>query len=158
MAVPNFKAFWPPGKGLQDGNKLNKLFTGQEGIQGLVIQAGGSFTSNAGSIVNGQQKQNLVTVIATGNSVANARTVGVAASLIVVNATASTEGVKLPTPTTGLEITVLAPTAVAVLVYASAAGQSIGTGTTNTTAFKVTANTGTVFYAISKTKWRVLEA
>ena len=96
MAIQNFAKFFPPGRGLLDGNHLNKIFTGQEAVKAIVIQSGGSFTSNAGFTVNGQQKQNLATVIATGNAVTNARTVGATASLVAVNATASTEGVKLP--------------------------------------------------------------
>lgn len=115
----------------------------------------GLATLSGGQNVTGQKKSNVVTVKVTGNAVGNARTVGTTASIIVTTATASTEGVKLPTPSTGLQIQIQAPTAVAVLVYASAAGQSIGTGTTNTTAFKVTANTGTLFTAISTTKWLV---
>lgn len=117
--------------------------------------ATGLATLSGGQKFNGQLKVTPVTVKATGANVAAARTVGVTSSFIVTTATASTEGVKLPTPSTGLQVQVQAPTNVAVLVYASAAGQSIGTGTTNTTAFKVTANTGTLFTAISTTKWLV---
>ena len=107
-------------------------------------------------IINtGQSTHQLVTVKATGNSVANARTVGTASSFIVVTATASTEGVKLPTLVTGLQVTIFAPTAVGVLVYASGVGTGIGTGTTNTTGFAVTKNTSTTFTAISSTKWLV---
>jgi len=155
MAIPNFKQFFPPGPGLVSGAKLNKLFTGQEAVQALVIQSGGSLTVNGTFTAAGQQKFNPVTVKATGNSAATARTVGTTSSLIQTTATASTEGVKLPTPSTGLAVTILAPAAVAVLVYASAAGQSIGAGTTNTTATKVAAATASTFYAASKTKWYV---
>lgn len=124
------------------------------GVTGLATLSGG-LTNNGALKLNGQTKVTPVTVKATGNSVATARTVGTTSSFIVTTASASTEGVKLPTPSTGLQVQIQAPTAVAVLVYASAAGQSIGTGTTNTTSFKVTANTGTLFTAISTTKWLV---
>lgn len=161
MAASAWQKLFPDGRGLLNGNHLNRIFTGAAKVSAMEMGSiiiDGAATFNGGSTVTGQQKVNIATVIATGSSVANARTVGTTASTIVVNATASTEGVKLPTPSTGLEVTVYAPTAVGVLVYASAAGQSIGTGTTNTTGFAVTKNTGTQFLAISKTKWRVLEA
>ena len=64
--------------------------------------------------------------------------------------------VKLPTPTTGFRVTVLPSTTVGVKVYPNAAGQSIGTGTTATTAVVVAANKATQFIATSATKWRVL--
>lgn len=153
MAIPNFSKFFPPGRGLINGDKLNRIFTGNEAVQSLVVQSGGTFTNNGTTVTGGPQKFSTATVKATGNSVANARTVGAAVSIIFVTATASTEGVKLPTPSTGLAVQIWAPASVSVLVYASAAGQSINAGTTNTTAFKVTNATATQFIAQSKTKW-----
>lgn len=119
----------------------------------------GLATLSGGQVYNGQEKVTLAVVKATGNSFATGRTVGTTTSYIVVNATASTEGVILPAViSTGLRYTILAPSANGVKVYAGAAGQSINAGTTNTTAFLVTLATGTVFYGVSTTKWRTLEA
>lgn len=119
------------------------------------INATGSASFAGGTTSAGQEKVTLVTVIATGANVAAARTVGTTSSYIVVNASTSAEGVKLPTPSTGLRIVILPPTANGVLVYASAAGQSVGAGTTNTTGFAAPKNIISTFIAISATKWRV---
>lgn len=159
MAVEVWKNFWPPGRGLVDMNKLNRLFTGAQQAQAINVSGGatiaGGMILSGGVTVAGQRNYNQATVIATGNSVANARTVGTTSSVIVVNSSTSAEGVKLPTPVTGLAVTILTPLTVGVTVYASAAGQSIGTGTTNTTGNVAVKNAATTYYAISKTKWRV---
>lgn len=125
------------------------------GLSPVAQQTTAQAIASVGAAGNIQQNNLLVTVKATGNSVANARTVGNVAQVIVINATASSEGVKLPTPATGRAVTIIAPTANGVTVYASAAGQSIGVGTTNTTGFVVAKNQATEFIAISLTKWRI---
>ncbi len=158
MAASAWQKLFPDGRGLLNGNHLNRIFTGAAKVSAMemaTLTLDTGLTLAAGATITGQTKGSLVTVAATGATAGTARSVGTTSSLIVVTNTASTEGVKLPTAATGLQITVMAPTALATLVYAAAAGQSIGTGTTNTTAFKVTANTSTTFVAISKTKWRV---
>lgn len=151
-----------------DGSKLNRLFTAAEQMLAIDVQnnakvgtlhATGAVTFDGGQTIAGQTKVALVTVVATGsNSASAARTVGTTASTIVVNASSSARGVKLPVAATGLEMFLSAPTANGVKVYAAASGQSIGTGTTQTTAFLITANTGTKFIATSATKWRASNA
>ena len=94
-------------------------------------------------------------VAAAGATQGTATKIGVTAYNVIVSATTSSEGIKLPTAATGLQFKVVTPTANGVKVYANAAGQSIGTGTTNTTATTVAANSVQGFLAVSATKWRL---
>jgi hypothetical protein len=95
------------------------------------------------------------TVAAAGATVGTATAISATAgSVVIVTVTASTEGVKLPSITNvGMRFWVFPSTTVGAKVYAGVAGQSIGTGTTNTTAVVVAKNTGTMFVALSTTKW-----
>ena len=119
------------------------------------LNVAGVTTLTGGETLGAPRKYTTVTIKATGNAVANARTVGNTAPVVIITATASTEGVKLSTLATGIAVTIVAPTGVGVLVYASAAGQSINAGTTNTTGVVVTKDTAATFYGVSTTKWRV---
>jgi hypothetical protein len=96
------------------------------------------------------------TVAAAGATQGNATAIPVTANNIVVTVTASTEGVKLPSVSVGARYTILPSTTVGCKVYAGVAGQSIGTGTTATTAVSVALNKATQFIGVSATKWRVL--
>lgn len=95
------------------------------------------------------------TVAAAGASLGTATAISATGgSNVFVTVTASTEGVKLPSITgAGMRFTVWAATGVGVKVYANAAGQSIGAGTTATTAVLVPKTTATTFIASSTTKW-----
>lgn len=99
----------------------------------------------------------LAIVAAAGASQGTATQIPGNPGLVFVTVTASTEGVKLPTPATGKRLTMVASATVGNKVYPAAAGQSIGTATTATTAFALALNTSTQFIATSATKWRVLK-
>lgn len=154
MAAETWKPFFPNGKGLLDGAKLNRILTGLQAIQSLVS---GTINATGAFILGGTYSETVTTVAAAGASVGTATAIPATASLVNVTVTASTEGVKLPSIATvgvGSVITVMPSTTVGVKVYAGAAGQSIGTGTTNTTALLVALNTVKNFIAITATKWR----
>ncbi len=96
------------------------------------------------------------TLLPAGASVGTAVPVVGFKSVIFTSLTASTKGVKLPTAVTGLSVLIINGATFGVKVYANAAGQSIGAGTTNTTAVVLAINKATVYFAVSATKWIVL--
>ena len=160
-AIPQFPI---QGPSAIFGSHLNKLVTALNNITGngsaqAVTGTTGIFTglltASGGQKTSGSKTVGITTVAAAGTSVGTATAIVGTASVVLVTTTASSEGVKLPTPATGLRIDLYAPTAHGVKVYARASGQSIGTATTNTTAYAVAANKGTFFLAISATKWMV---
>ena len=163
MAIPGFKAF-PTGYRLIDGFKLNKLFSGQESHSGLSVTGltslaattiTGAFTATGGATSGGAQITTATIVAAAGATQGTATAIPATAAVVIVTVTASTEGVKLPTAATGRAVVVIADTAVGAKVYGGAAGQSIGTATTATTAYSLVKNTTTTFWGTSATKWRI---
>lgn len=173
-------AQFTPGYRLTDGTHLNQLVDAVNNATGQGTPAAGTFTTiNAsgtstlaavtattlntsgvatlagGTATTGATTYTLTTVAAAGATQGTATAIAATANNVVVTVTASTEGVKLPTAVTGKKITIWASTTVGVNVYAAAAGQSIGTGSTATTAYALVKNTATTFLATSATKWRV---
>lgn len=93
-------------------------------------------------------------VAAAGASQGTATAIAAGPGTVFVSATASTEGVKLPTPATNARLTIVPNGTIGTKVYAGAAGQSIGTGTTATTAVgPILAGTSWTFIGRSATKW-----
>ena len=107
-----------------------------------------------GSTVSGAQKGSLVTVAAAGATLGTATAIPGTAYIVNVTVTASTEGVKLPTASTGREMTLLTPTTKGYKVYGAAAGQLINANTTATTAYAVTTLKPVTFYGVDATHWR----
>lgn len=98
----------------------------------------------------------LQTVAAAGASQGNATAVNAnLGHVIVVTVTASTEGIKLPTASTGDRWTVLANPTVGVKVYPPTGG-AIAAGATNAS-FAVAKATASIFVAVNKTAWRVIK-
>ncbi len=96
------------------------------------------------------------TVLPAGASVGTATAITGFKNVIFTALTASTKGVKLPTAVTGLSVLIVNAATFGVKVYGGAAGQSIGAGTTNTTAVVLAINKATVYFAVSAAKWIVL--
>jgi hypothetical protein len=152
---------------LQDGNKLNRIFTAVQAISGLVTGTltatgataiSGLLTLTGGLSLTGNYAETITTIAAAGATVGTATAIPAGSSSVFVTVTASTEGVKLPSITTvgvGSVITVIPSVTVGIKVYAGVAGQSIGAGTTNTTAVAVALNAPRNFIAVSATKWRI---
>ena len=92
------------------------------------------------------------TVAAAGSTQGAATVIGSTAYNVVVSVTASTEGIKLPAATTGLQFRILVSPTVGVKVY-PATGGILGAAATNA-ALAVPKNTGIVFVAVDKTHWR----
>lgn len=107
-----------------------------------------------GSTVSGAQKGSLITVAAAGATQGTATQIAAAAYIVNVTVTASTEGVRLPTPSTGREMTLLTPTTKGYKVYTAAAGQVINAATTATTAYAVATLKPVTFYGVDATHWR----
>jgi hypothetical protein len=123
-------------------------------ITGTTANFTGAATFGA---LSGAVSNAVTTVAAAGATVGTATAIPTTANLVYVTVTASTEGVKLPTWTTGARLEMIASLTVGNKVYAAAAGQSIATGTTNTTAFALPKNTISVFRAGNvANKWYVL--
>src|SRR6185312_9584904 len=136
MAASAWKKIFPDGRGLLDGNHLNRIFTAAAAIQGLVtgtLTATGAAAFTGGVTLGGVQVDQLTTVAAAGASLGTATAIPITANTVVVTVTASTEGVKLPVASTGRSITILANPTVGNKVYGAAAGQLIGANTTATT-------------------------
>lgn len=161
MAATAWNKMFPDGRGLLNGNHLNRIFTGAAKINQLVtegqVTVGGVLTTSAGQAITGGLNFPPTTVAAAGATQGTATAIVAAAILVLVTVTASTEGVKLPTPVAGKTLWIAADTAVGNKVYPAAAGQSIGTATTATTAYVLAKNTVTQFFAKSATKWLVLK-
>ena len=107
-----------------------------------------------GSSVQGAQIGGLLTVAAAGASVGTATAIPATAYIVNVTVTASTEGVKLPTASTGRELTLLTPTTKGYKVYGGAAGQLINANTTNTTSYAIVTLKPVTFYGVDATHWR----
>ena len=119
-------------------------------VQGTLTATGGT---SGGGAASGANLQKITTVAAAGATLGTATAISSAAREVYATATASTEGVKLPTAVTNTLIRVWASAAVGVKVYAAAAGQKIGAATTATTAVAIAKNTATSFLAINATNW-----
>lgn len=107
-----------------------------------------------GSTVTGAQVGGFTTVAAAGASQGTATAIPATAYIVNVTVTTSTEGVKLPTPSTGREMTLLTPTTKGYKVYTNLAGQVINAATTATTAFAVATLKPVTFYGVDATHWR----
>ena len=107
-----------------------------------------------GSTVSGAQVGSLTTVAAAGATQGTATPIAQGAYIVNVTVTTSTEGVQLPTPSTGRELTLLTPTTKGYKVYTRAAGQVINAATTATTAFAMTTLKPVTFYGVDTTHWR----
>ena len=92
-------------------------------VQGTLTATGGT---SGGGAASGANLQKITTVAAAGATLGTATAISSAAREVYATATASTEGVKLPTAVTNTLIRVWASAAVGVKVYAAAAGQKIG--------------------------------
>ena len=110
-----------------------------------------------GQSVNGAQIGGFTTVAAAGASQGTATQIPSTAYIVNVNVTASTEGVKLPTASTGREINLLTPTTKGYKVYGGAAGQLINAATTATTAYAVATLKPVTFYGVDATHWRAMK-
>jgi hypothetical protein len=93
------------------------------------------------------------TIAAAGATQGNATPIPTTRGRIIkVTVTASTQGVKLPVASTGLQMDVLADPSVGVKVY-PAAGGIIGAAATNA-AVALAKNKVNTYYAVDKTHWR----
>ncbi len=167
MAAKAYSAF-PNGKGLVDGAQLNDIFQGRQSTTGQVLinptvtgASSTGATETSPSISNptfsGYIAQALAAYTAAGATQGTATALTTGLAIITVALTASTKGVKLPTPATGRMVWVVNRATFGVKVYAGAAGQSIGAGTTCTTADTVLAiNKANCYIASSATKWTCL--
>jgi hypothetical protein len=94
-------------------------------------------------------------VAAAGATQGNATAISALRGLIVkVTVTASTEGVKLPVASTGLEVRVLADPLVGVKVYPFLNG-IIGSAATNA-AVALVKNKGNIYIGMDTRRWRVI--
>lgn len=75
----------------------------------------------------------------------------IAASRVIVTVTASTEGVKLPVATTGMEVRVHVPGTIGVKVYPNTNGK-LDASSTNT-AVVLAAGKATIYFARDTTRW-----
>jgi len=145
----------PVAGGTPDGIVRADGFTGAlaEGQAAGTPANGASFPNGlVGPLAN---KPTLVA--AAGATQGTATAIAAAALLVFVSTTLSSEGVKLPTPSTGRSITLVATsTTKGFKVYAGAAGQVINAATTATTAYAMTTNHPAEFIGIDATHWRVL--
>lgn len=167
---------FPTGFAMQQGSVINLLIDNVNNSTGNGTPTAGTFTTLAasgtlavtgastftgavtfsgGSTSTGASSTTITTVAAAGATQGTATAISAAARTVLITVTASTEGVKLPTAATGKTLTIWANTAVGCKVYGAAAGQSIGTATTQTTAYALVKNTATTFLAISTAKWLV---
>ena len=139
MALKAITNFPISGYGLIDGNHINKLVAAVNGFLGF----GGSNPSTI----------NPITVKAAGATQGNATQIPGGALWAFVSVTASTEGVKLPSASTGATIWVFANQTVGNKVYPFLA-DVIGSAATNA-AFALVKNTATLFVAQDSVRWRV---
>ncbi len=94
-------------------------------------------------------------VAAAGATQGNATAISALKGLIVkITVTASTEGVKLPVASTGMQVTVLADPAVGVKVYPFTNG-IIGSAATNA-AVALVKNKGNIYVGMDTRRWRVI--
>ena len=119
------------------------------------LNATGLATLSGGLSATGAQKEAVTVVAAAGATQGTATAIPAAAATVNVTTTTSSEGVRLPTASTGRQITVLPPLTLGVKVYGGAAGQLINSGTTATTAYVAGSGKPVEFYAVDATHWRV---
>lgn len=95
------------------------------------------------------------TVAAAGATQGNATAISALRGAVVkITVTASTEGVKLPTASTGARVTILADPLVGVKVYPATNG-IIGSAATNA-AVALVKNKGNIYIGIDTRRWRVI--
>jgi hypothetical protein len=113
--------------------------------------AGASPQSGAFPVSAGSQGL-FATVTAAGATQGNATALTAFKNLITVALTASTKGVKLPTPVTGLEVLVANGATFGVKIWPSS-GAQIGAAATNAVGPVLAINKAIRFLAVSATKW-----
>ncbi len=94
-------------------------------------------------------------VTAAGATQGNATALTAFKNVITVALTASTKGVKLPTPVTGLEILIANAATFGVKIWPST-GSQIAANATNAVGPVLAINKASRFLAVSSTKWIVL--
>ena len=137
-----------------EGKRLNDMVAVLNGSTGFGTGTPPNSTANNESIV-GTFTTTPVRVAAAGASQGTATAMPATAFVVMVSATASTEGVKLPTAVTGKQYKVVASPTVGNKIYGGAAGQLIGANTTATTAQVLAKNTSVLFIAYDATHWRI---
>lgn len=121
------------------------------GAIGGTTPGAGSFAglTNSGAMVSVPS-----TVAAAGASQGNATAIGASVTDVFVTVTASTQGVKLPTPALGKQVNVWPDYTKGCKLYPST-GTRIGTASTNT-ALAVVLNKPVRLIGDSATRWRVM--
>lgn len=132
----------------------NQRLSTQPALTPNGITSTGIITATGGVAITGAQSGGLTTVAAAGATQGTATAIPASAYIVNVTVTVSTEGVKLPTASTGREITLLTPTTKGYKVYGAAAGQLINANTTATTAYAVSTLKPVTFYGVDTTHWR----
>lgn len=118
---------------------------------GSVTPAAGTFTNLAST---GTQKGSVAVIAAAGATQGSATLIGAVLN-VIVTATASTEGVKLPVATTGREVRIFSSGTVGALVYPNTNGK-IESSSTNT-AVLIAAGKGNLYVAKNTTQWFVVK-
>ncbi len=120
------------------------------GTVGATIPAAGSFTTLTRTGYTISVPQTLAAAGATQGDAA-----AITSSVVMVTVTASTEGVKLPTAATGLQVTVCAASAKGCKVWPFA-GDRIQGAATNA-AIALVLNKSSIFIAADAVNWRVVK-
>lgn len=126
-----------------------------DGVVGGNTPAAGAFTSlSATTITNSGLASKTPQIVAAAGASQGTAT-AISKSLVFVTVTASTEGVKLPTAATGVQVQVICPGTVGVKVYPFT-GDKIDAGSTNI-AQALVAGKANIYSAKDATSWYTLK-
>ncbi len=141
------------GYRLLKGEWINDIIGVVNGLTGGTGAASSATSSTGVLTVTGTEVHTPQTAAAAGTSQGTATPI--TKSLVFVTVTASSQGVKLPTAATGLQVTVCAASAKGVKVYPFA-GDRIQGAATNV-AVALVLNKSSIYIAADANNWRVVK-
>jgi hypothetical protein len=172
MAASAWQKLFPDGRGLLNGNHLNRLFTAAAKIQSIwlssnlnvdgvttlanVVSTGSVTVKNEVQSAGGTVTIAPTFVTATGSTQLGAKALTAYFNYVIQASTASTKGIRLPAAVTGLQVMIANAGAFGVKVWPSTNGK-IGAASTNSADGTVLAvNKANIYLARNKTYWAVM--